>query len=55
VSNKDSKSTTDLPLANGAISGSKHKPVTVKANEVKIKQQKGQYCVAEYQSAVLVS
>lgn len=35
VSKKDSKSTTDLPLANGAISGSKHKPVTVKANEVK--------------------
>lgn len=53
VSNKDSKSTTDLPLVNGAILGSKHK--TAKANEVKIKQQKGQYYIAEYQSAVLVS
>lgn len=45
VSNKDSKLTTDLPLANGAILESKHKTVTVRASEVKTKQQKGQYCV----------
>lgn len=40
VSNKDSKLTTDLPLANGAILGSKHKTVTVRDSEVKTKQQK---------------